>query len=144
VDAWLTLSGRDASAGAASLASVEQKLGLQLPDAMARDYLRADGSQAFVHDCMIRFWPLAELGHARDEQPTNGSPAFDGLVVFADFLIHSHYYAIDASGGPDRGKVAILLLDEPQWVASSWNGFLELCVRNDRRIHWGDDALVAR
>ena len=78
----------------------------------------------------IRFWPANEL-----ELATRFLQDFEAstdCVLFADFLVQSHFYGI----GVEKGDVCILGGPVTTTVSETFEEFLELYLRGSRSL-WG-------
>jgi hypothetical protein len=94
------------------LREFERKRHVSLPADLRSYLLILDGFAEGEYDRhQIRFWPLEEFSELA-ARGTNGANTF---CVFADFLIHSHFYAVNIGdefslvelvGGPDRLPIA--------------------------------------
>jgi SMI1/KNR4 family protein SUKH-1 len=114
-------------AGLAQLAATDAHLGLSLPEALRCFYQHRDGSGHGRDGAMcanhFRFWSSAAL----ETQVIAGHR----LVLFADFLIDSHEYAIDLATG------AVVLVGGRSFlaVAPGFADFLRLYLEGSPRLH---------
>ena len=103
-----------------SLVDAEARLGIQLPDELAELLLLADGMDDDETDeLLIRFWSASDL------------KSFDGHVLFADFSLCAHGYAIDLESG------AVVIVGGPQpmaEVALSLTDFLKAYLTHPARL----------
>lgn len=103
------------------------------PGALAPDLLRLyrelDGtiSEDVGYDIQrhIRIWPIEELRQAQ----TAEAGAYGGAIVFADYMLYSHEYAITHTG-----HVVRLAGEQTQTVASSLEGFLAGYINDDATV----------
>lgn len=104
----------------ASLVDAEVRLGIRLPDELAELLLLADGMiDGEVDDLLIRFWSASEL------------KTFDGHVLFADFSLCAHGYALELRTG------AVVIVGGPQpmvEVAVSFPHFLKAYLTHPARL----------
>jgi hypothetical protein len=107
-----------------ALAWFEDHHRVALPPALRAYFEAVDGSGDIFDDALIRFWPLAEVETIAEYHGWEPSevPEFDGWFLFADFLIHSHVYAVHLTSDPaDSGPVASwdgnLILQAPSFAA---------------------------
>jgi SMI1/KNR4 family protein SUKH-1 len=116
-----TVVGEGASG--ADIRSFEAKFNVELPDDVRAYLKRVDGmaSRDYPED-LIRFWQLNEFECARASEGQGA--VFVGWLVFADFLIDSHFYAFRA-GRSSAGEVAIGGGEELLPVASSFAEFID-------------------
>jgi hypothetical protein len=107
-------------ASPAALVDAEVRLDLQLPDELAELLLLADGMlEGEMDDLLVRFWSASEL------------KAFDGHVLFADFSLCAHGYAIDV----DTGAVVIVGGPQPMLtIAVSLTDFLKAYLTHHARL----------
>lgn len=106
----------------ADIRTLEERFNVELPGDVVAYLKRVDGmaSRDYPEDS-IRFWQLNEFESAR---PAHGDgEVFEGWIVFADFLIHSHFYVFRA-GRSSLGEVAISGGDGLLPVASSFAEFI--------------------
>jgi len=125
------------------LSDLERRYDVRLPKDF-RAYLKAAMPAGNVWDDEgTRWWPLDEIKSVREECgsqagycPDEGD---DRRLVFADFLIWCHAWAIDCSDGPDRGKVRILAGIDRN-VADSFDDFLDRYMRDDHSVYRYDQT----
>ncbi len=113
---WRTESACQPGAPAADLDAFERKHRVRLPEAFRALYSISNGCKEPPDDRLITFWPIDRMEPASvpdDTQPTRR------LFVFADFLIDSHWYAVDL--GDESGPVCVVGY---QVVAHSFEEFL--------------------
>ena len=107
-------------ASPAVLVDAEVRLGIHLPDELAELLLLSDGMvEGEMDDLLVRFWSAAEL------------KTFDGHVMFADFSICAHGYALDLRTG------AVVVVGGPQpmaEVAVSFPHFLKAYLTHPARL----------
>lgn len=104
----------------ASLVDAEIRLGIQLPDELSELLLLADGMmEGEMDDLLIRFWSAGEL------------KTFDGYVLFSDFSICAHGYAIHL----ERGAIVVVGGPQPMAeVAVSFPEFLKAYLTHPARL----------
>lgn len=109
----------------AALAEHERRLGIALPPEVARYFRDVDGMDPHSYGLNeIRLWPLEECHLLSDGRHDDVS-----YLVFADFLIASHEYAIEISRAPY--PVVIVAEHMPaDLVADSFETFIR-CYVND-------------
>ena len=122
----------------ARLSELERRYDVRLPEGF-RAYLKAAMPSGNTWDDEgTRWWPLDEIKSVRDECgiQTGYSPAMgdDRRLIFADFLIWCHAWAVDCSEGPDRGKVRIITGTD-RYVADSFDDFIDRYMRDDHSVY---------
>lgn len=123
----------------------EAALGIALPTAARSLLLEADGMEPFEHDrAMLRFWPVAEWAPARDHLKGGLDGNGDDLVIFADYLILSHFLAVRLRGSDPDGRVAVVGGGSPTWIASDFRTFLEQYVREPLEVVHGGQTYGTR
>ena len=99
-----------------SLVDAEMQLGIHIPEELAELLLLADGMvEGEMDDLLIRFWSGVEL------------KTFDGHVMFADFSLCAHGYAINLETG------AVVIVGGPRpmaQIAVSFPDFLKAYLTN--------------
>jgi hypothetical protein len=122
---WRELRVGRPGASRASIQAVEARLGSALPTSLVTLLGETDGMNDGETDHLtIRFWPVAELTWARDELEDAAGDSSAGFVVFADYSIWAHAYAVKVTPGADHDSVAILGGDRPIVLAPSFSRFL--------------------
>jgi hypothetical protein len=119
-------------ASAADIRTFEARFNVELPCDVSAYVKRVDGmvSRDYPED-LIRFWQLNEFECAR---PAYGQgEVFEGWFVFADFLIHSHFYAFRA-GRSSPGEVAISGGKGLLPVASSFAEFIDRYLHDQMKL----------
>ena len=120
VTRWKEQGLANDGASPGSVVDVEVRLGIRLPDELAELLMLADGMvDDEMDDLLIRFWSAREL------------KTFDGHVLFADFSLCAHGYAIDLKSG------AVVVVGGPQpmrEVAVSFPQFLKVYLTHPARL----------
>lgn len=107
------------------LSGVEESLGVVLPTSMKQLYAKSDGFSsnegAVTGRWAFRFWPVEEICRIPIEM---GGRSGDQRVIFADYLLESHFYAISLC---DHCFEEIWIVGGPEWhrVARTFREFLE-------------------
>jgi hypothetical protein len=120
---------------------LEARLGVTLPRSF-RDYLLAiDGMNygEWVDELEISFWNLARI-EKEAGAPGDDSGLFvrDGrtFLTFADFLIHSHTYAIEITADAASGVYIEHTRPQPlRPCGETFEAFVDLYERGDRILY---------
>jgi hypothetical protein len=119
------------------LDALETRYSIRFPDDF-RAYLKAAMPSGNDWDPEgTKWWPLSEIKSVREEcDDWEATSALDSdrLLIFADFLIWSYAWAIDCSGGENRGKVAVISGND-RYVADNFDDFVKCYLRGDPSIH---------
>ena len=112
----------------AELAKAEARCGIRFSRTFGDLYLAADGMAAGASDRhALRFWPLSELEPATHR--TN-----DSLLIFADWSLSAHEYAISLGGRSEADSVVIVGGDATIVVASDFSVFLNFYLHEPDRL----------
>jgi SMI1 / KNR4 family (SUKH-1) len=110
----------------------EQRAGVKLPADLSTYFKKMDGMQGEETDHQdIRFWSLNEMKPVFEEIPSADVTLH--YVVFADYSLWAHAYAIYIGGTPE-GRVAIVGGDSPLVVADSFAEFIDMYLRDPLSI----------
>jgi hypothetical protein len=120
------------------LNELERRYAVRLPDDF-RSYLKAAMPAGNEWDSEgTRWWPLRDIKSIRDEcSSESGYEAAaddEQQLIFADYLIWCHAWAVDCSNGADRGKI-LIVSDASRYVADSFDEFLDRYIRDDSSIY---------
>jgi hypothetical protein len=111
-------------AAESELAELEQVVGTRLPTEMRAFYARVNGMVRDTSDeLLFSLWPLEVLKAARTEERVP-LPHNAAVLAFGDFLIDSHFYAVQLDGD-DVGSVAVVWPNGTlERLADSFESFL--------------------
>jgi hypothetical protein len=121
----------------AKVVALEAKYGVQFPPDF-REYLRsicpANESDALDHEC-TDWWSLDRITSVRAEcnYPVKNKELWgneDKYIIFADGYIWCWAWAISCSDDENRGRIAIIGLDDDRFVASSFQEFIDLYIQD--------------
>jgi len=129
---------RPSPATSAQIVATESRLGITLPADMRNFYLSMDGSGEMtdVDHGLVRFWSLAEWKRVQDEVPKTLDIHLHDAIVVADHSIWCWAYA--AAFSPATDVVRFFILEGaggPAPIAETFTDFVELVLRNDRRLY---------
>lgn len=129
----------------ADVEALEERYSLTLPEDFRAYLLHAAPSATFMDDIGTQWWAAHEIKSISDECP-DGPPGQinpeierekDAYLVFSDYLIWCYAWAICCSGGPNRGKIALIGGQPDAFVAENFREFLRLELIDDLAIHQG-------
>jgi hypothetical protein len=110
------------------LGRVEETNALKLPPPLRRLLLLSNGMSdgEYDPDNQLRFWSLEELALVSSCAPELASPRYERHLVFADYSVWSHAYAVSL----DSGEVVVVGDEQPVFVTGSVESFLAMYVSN--------------
>ena len=118
-------------ASAEQIAAVEQQCGMRIPDVLRSLYQAANGMAHEESDLQFfSFWPVEQLV---SEATAWRVPAGESVLLFGDFLMASHAYAVRCAG-LEAGSVHIFAGDRFEKVADSLNDFFAAVVGDASRV----------
>jgi hypothetical protein len=110
----------------AEIEACRDRLGSPLPDEVAAYFRTVDGMPDNVmDDSGMRFWRISEIVPAVSAVPALDPEHFDGIFVFADYMIWSHAYGLRLVGSP-HGEVVIVGGERPIRVSATFSEFVTL------------------
>lgn len=101
--------------------------------------LHAAPNGEWMDDDYITWWSPDRIKNISEEcgsEPPSGHwhPAIEGVrdhyLVFADYLVWCHAYAICCSDGPNRGKIALIGGEPDEFIADDFTTFVEMPAEN--------------
>jgi hypothetical protein len=116
------------SVAAADLTEVPPELRDRLPEAFTT-FVAVAGLPEEEDSKLIRFWSPNEWVESTD----SSSESANTYLVFADYMIDSHRYAVWLSGEP-RGDVS-LVFNEPEPPIGAFTDFLRAYLADDRTLY---------
>jgi len=131
-DRWLT-DGIPSVYGASDreIDTFELAFNVRLPQDIAEYFRVANGMPPNTEDSEgFRWWPLTEVRPAAVVDASLDPSAYDRLFVFADFLLMSHFYAVDLTDPQSRSRVVFAGSQRPTIVAPSFEDFVEKYLRD--------------
>lgn len=144
---WLARS-IPASAGAseAELATFERQRGVILPADVRGFFELMDGTNGSSSPDDLTFWSLSQVqpipevmtgfhNSCIDLRVPASLPAFESYYVFADYMIWSHFYAINLA--PNSAHTVVFVCGT-EWfcVATSFSDFLRIYMQESRSPHF--------
>ena len=122
---WDQLGVREPGVGQGVLARLPVWSRYTIPPDLGSLLALANGmGKGSTDDLMIRFWPAEELRSVHEELPDAAWDPHADFLVFADYSIWAHAYAIQVGATSAAGTVVIVGGAEPISVASSFAEFL--------------------
>lgn len=127
-------------ATAAELEEFEAGYGVRLPDDVRAWFLTLNGVEhgrdGAMDGLFVTFWNLSQVRPAADEAPDRRFPGAERHLVFADYLLWDHAYALrlpDEPGAPTP-VVVLFAAGKPLQVAPSLSAFLETWLEADAGV----------
>lgn len=125
----------------AELDSFEARHGVVLPEDLRDYFLCVNGMPPdVVDDGMIRFWMLEELQPLPQGAPAFSDPSYiqnpESLILFADYSIWAHAYAIRlGSAALQANEIIIIGYESPVTIAQSFSEFVDRYLTNKDLLH---------
>jgi hypothetical protein len=111
-----------------AIRAFEDRNGVRLSHDIARYFETVDGMpEGAMDESGLRFWGLSEVAPALSEIPSLDPAAFDGVFVFADYMIWSHGYGARLVGVP-QSEVVVVGGERPLHVSKSFLEFLQMYI----------------
>ncbi len=130
-----------------SLAAFEQKYGVVVPEDFREFLLLSNGTDETLME-YLAFWPVQEMQRVTevfseagyeilDPQNPAHLPHAASYLVFADYLIHSFFYAIALDSAAGVGNV--VFVDGTNWYrcARSFSDFIDCYLREAASLAFG-------
>ena len=120
---------RRPAVGPNALDKFEEIHGLKLPVALRRLFLLSNGLAQGEYDRVnhVRFWPLEELSYVKECAPELATSATDEHLVFADYSVWAHAYAVS----PKVGSVVVIGGTKARNLSGSMDDFMSMYLEND-------------
>ncbi len=123
---------------------IERTLEVELPEEMRSFFLTMNGmdtepERAYLPGPDVKraiyFWPVEKLRHVTAED-VQFPASYSGYIAFADFLLDSHWFAIDLRS-QRRGPIVQVLEEVPTVVANSFVEFLQKYISSPGDLGYG-------
>ena len=113
----------------ASLAQLEARYGITLPEEF-RDYLScASPKDEFCVDQFTAWWPIERIRSIPQECGDIENPAVaanaGNYLFFADFAVWCYAWAINCGHDEHRGRVVVIGSSDDRFVADSFGAFVD-------------------
>jgi len=124
----------------AELAEFESRQKVTIPSEFW-GYLRAVNGmvQSGSNDSDSRafsFWPLSRVKPIQIESPTSiGGEELEGIFVFADFLVCSHFYCINMNADNVNSGQVLICGDLLRPITNSFSEFIELYIKDASSLY---------
>ncbi len=118
----------------AEIQTWEQQHNLSLPQDF-REYLKfvCSPDELGVDDGWLYFWPFSKMQTVAEYYNKASDEKAQSLLVFADFMIISHHYAVELSS-TSSASAPIYIVESDKQVAISLSEFIELHLSGDEEI----------
>lgn len=129
------------------IVAFEQRYNVRLPADVRAYFARVNGvvggRDGAWDDEMIALWELKDVRPLSEEVESCRTPEADRYLVFADWSIWAHAYAIHLDTTGTETPVYIVFNPQVERVADSFNDFLQRYVRRDPAVVFGTPSATA-